>query len=65
MGLVGDPGIATAQSCASRAAIDEIDQFFLLINNHLFYLPDGDMDAKSFERFAWENSQDGFLNNLQ
>lgn len=38
--------------------------FFLLINNHLFYLPDGDMDAKSFERFAWENSQDGFLNNF-
>jgi 4-amino-4-deoxy-L-arabinose transferase-like glycosyltransferase len=37
---------------------------FLLINNHLFYLPDGDMDAKSFERFAWENSQDGFLNNF-
>ena len=38
--------------------------FFLFINNHLFYLPDGDMDAKSFERFAWENAQDGFLNNF-
>ena len=37
---------------------------FLFINNHLFYLPDGDMDAKSFERFAWENAQDGFLNNF-
>ena len=33
---------------------------FLIINNHIFYLPDGDMDAKSFERFAWEYSQDGF-----
>ena len=33
---------------------------FLFINNHIFYLPDGDMDAKSFERFAWEYSQDGF-----
>ena len=37
---------------------------FLFINNYIFYLPDGDMDAKSFERFAWENAQDGFLNNF-
>jgi len=34
---------------------------FLFINNHIFYLPDGDMDAKSFERFAWESyAQNGF-----
>jgi len=35
---------------------------FLLINNHLFYLPDGDMDAKSFEWLAWKFSQDGLEN---
>ena len=34
---------------------------FLFINNYIFYLPDGDMDAKSFERFAWElYAQNGF-----
>ena len=37
---------------------------FLFVNNHIFYLPDGDMDAKNYEQFAWENSQDGFLNNF-
>jgi 4-amino-4-deoxy-L-arabinose transferase-like glycosyltransferase len=36
--------------------------FFLLINNYFFYLPDGDMDAISFETKAWEWSQKGFLN---
>lgn len=34
---------------------------FLIINNHIFYLPDGDMDAKNFEQFAWERSQNDFL----
>jgi hypothetical protein len=37
---------------------------FLFINNHIFYLPDGDMDAKNFEQFAWKLSQDGFYNNF-
>ena len=37
---------------------------FLIINNHIFYLPDGDMDAKNFEQFAWERSQDDFLKNF-
>ena len=37
---------------------------FLFVNNHIFYLPDGDMDAKSFERFAWVMSQDNFYKNL-
>lgn len=32
----------------------------LLINNNIFYLPDGDMDGLSFEAFAWQWSQDGF-----
>jgi len=34
---------------------------FLFVNNHIFYLPDGDMDAKSFESFAWEISQKSFV----
>ena len=37
---------------------------FLFINNHIFYLPDGDMDAKNFEQLAWEHSQGGFYNNF-
>ena len=37
---------------------------FLIINNHIFTLPDGDMDAKSFEQFAWELSQKGFTGTL-
>ena len=37
---------------------------FLIINNHIFYLPDGDMDAKNFEQIAWEHSQDGFFENF-
>ena len=37
---------------------------FLFINNHIFYLPDGDMDAKNFEQLAWKFSQDGFYNNF-
>lgn len=37
---------------------------FLIINNHLHYLPDGDMDAKNFEQLAWEHSQGGFFNNF-
>lgn len=36
--------------------------FFLIINNYVFYLPDGDMDALVFEEIAWGWSQDGFLN---
>tara|TARA_B100000787_G_scaffold67847_1_gene49807 strand:+ start:5336 stop:6559 length:1224 start_codon:yes stop_codon:yes gene_type:complete len=35
---------------------------FLIINNYFFYLPDGDMDAKNFEQFAWDFSQGGFYN---
>ena len=35
---------------------------FLIINNYLFFLPDGDMDARVFEKQAWVWSQDGFLN---
>ncbi len=37
---------------------------FLIINNHIFYLPDAVMDAKNYEQIAWENSQDGFFNNF-
>ena len=37
---------------------------FLFINNHIFYLPDGDMDAKNFEQFAWDFAKDGFYNNF-
>ena len=37
---------------------------FLFINNHIFHLPDSDMDAKNYEQLAWENSQGGFLNNF-
>jgi len=37
---------------------------FLFVNNHIFYLPDGDMDAKNFEQLAWKHSQDGFYNNF-
>ena len=37
---------------------------FLIVNNHIFYLPDGDMDAKNYEQLAWEFSQDGFYNNF-
>ena len=37
---------------------------FLFINNHLFYMPDGDMDAKNFEQLAWNHSQGGFYNNF-
>ena len=32
----------------------------LLINNNIFYLPDGDMDALNFEALAWQWSQNGF-----
>ncbi len=35
---------------------------FLIINNHIFYLPDADMDAKNFEALAWYRSQSGFIN---
>lgn len=35
---------------------------FLIINNYVFYLPDGDMDALEFEKAAWEWSKGGFLN---
>jgi len=38
---------------------------FLIINNYLFYLPDGDMDGLVFEKLAWEWSQVGFLNLLE
>jgi hypothetical protein len=34
----------------------------LIINNNFFYLPDGNMDGLTFEFFAWEWSQDGFIN---
>ena len=37
---------------------------FLFVNNHIFYLPDGDMDAKNFEQLAWKHSQDGFYDNF-
>ena len=37
----------------------------LIINNYLFYLPDGDMDGLVFEKLAWEWSQVGFLNLLE
>ncbi len=37
---------------------------FLIVNNHIFYLPDGDMDAINFEQFAWERSQNNFLKNF-
>ena len=36
--------------------------FFLIINNHVFYLPDGDMDGLVFEEIAWKWSQEGFIN---
>ena len=36
--------------------------FFLIINNHFFYLPDGDMDALNFELRAWKIAQVGFFN---
>ncbi len=35
--------------------------FFLIINNHIFYLPDGDMDGLIFEQRGWEWSQEGFF----
>ena len=35
---------------------------FLLINNYMFYLPDAEMDAKSFESLSWQFSQDGLKN---
>ena len=35
--------------------------FFLIINNHFFYLPDGDMDGLIFEQRGLEWSQDGFF----
>tara|TARA_B110000483_G_scaffold21237_1_gene23960 strand:- start:291 stop:1514 length:1224 start_codon:yes stop_codon:yes gene_type:complete len=38
--------------------------FFLFINNHIFNLPDADMDAKNYEQLAWELAQDGFYNNF-
>ena len=38
---------------------------FLLINNHFINLPDGDMDAKNYEQFAWEFSQNGIFNKLK
>ena len=34
---------------------------FLIINNNIFYLPDGDMDSLNFEKRAWDWSQEGFL----
>jgi len=34
---------------------------FLIINNHFFYLPDGDMDGLIFEQRGWEWSQEGFF----
>ena len=34
---------------------------FLIINNHIFYLPDGDMDGLIFEQRGWEWSQEGFF----
>jgi 4-amino-4-deoxy-L-arabinose transferase-like glycosyltransferase len=34
---------------------------FLTINNHFFYLPDGDMDALNFELRAWKIAQVGFV----
>ena len=37
---------------------------FLFINNHIFYLPDGDMDAKNFEQLAWEFSHDSIYNDF-
>ena len=37
---------------------------FLIINNYVFYLPDGDMDGLIFEYHAWKWSQGGFLNTL-
>ena len=37
---------------------------FLIINNHIFHLPDGNMDAKNFEQFAWDHSQGDFINNF-
>ena len=37
---------------------------FLFVNNHIFYLPDGNMDAKNFEQLAWVISQDNFYTNL-
>jgi len=33
---------------------------FLIINNHFFYLPDGDMDGLIFEQRGFEWSQEGF-----
>lgn len=33
---------------------------FLIINNHIFYLPDGDMDALNFEARAWTLAGVGF-----
>ncbi len=35
---------------------------FLIINNNIFFLPDGDMDSLNFERRAWDWSQGGFIN---
>lgn len=34
---------------------------FLIINNHFFYLPDGDMDGLIFEQRGWVWSQEGFF----
>lgn len=34
---------------------------FLIINNHFFYLPDGDMDGLIFEQRGFEWSQEGFF----
>lgn len=34
---------------------------FLIINNHFFYLPDGDMDGLIFEQRGLEWSQEGFF----
>ena len=34
---------------------------FLIINNHIFNLPDADMDAKNYEQFAWQLSQNEIL----
>ena len=35
---------------------------FLIINNYLFFMPDGDMDGLVFEELAWKWSQVGILN---
>ena len=34
---------------------------FLLTNNYLFFLPDGDMDALGFEMWAWRWSENGII----